>query len=68
MQNFQIRVKGEIDRNWAEWFDNMTITHTLEGDTVLSGMVADQAAMYGVLSKLRDLGMQLISVVPTEEG
>ena len=66
MQRFEIRVKGRLDPNWADWFDDMAIVHTAGGDTVLSGTVVDQAAMYGVLSKLRDLGVQLISVVPTD--
>jgi len=66
MQYIEIRVKGQIDRKWSDWFDSLSITYTQEGDTVLKGTITDQAAMYGILSKLRDLGMQLISVVPKE--
>jgi len=66
MQYIEIRVKGQIDRKWSDWFDSLSITYTQEGDTVLKGTITDQAAMYGILSKLRDLGMQLISVVPIE--
>ena len=62
MQQVEIRVKGQIDKHWAEWFGGLTITHTEEGETVLIGPVVDEAAMYGVLSKLRDLGLELLSV------
>lgn len=62
MQQVEIRVKGQIDKHWAEWFDDMKITHTVQGETVLSGTVADEAALYGLLAKLRDLGLQLLSV------
>ena len=66
MQHVEIRVRGQIDRAWSDWFDDLTISYTPEGDTVLDGNLPDQAAIYGVLSKLRDLGMQLISVVPKQ--
>ena len=62
MQNVEIRVKGQIDEHWAEWFGGLTITHTDQGETVLTGTVVDEAAMYGLVSKLRDLGLQLLSV------
>ena len=55
-------MRGQIDAHWSEWFEDLTITHTDEGETILSGAIADQAALYGLLAKLRDLGLPLISV------
>ena len=66
MQRIEIRVKGQIDEHWSDWFGGLTITHTEEGETVLNGSIADQAALYGLLSKLRDLGLQLLSVTRTD--
>ena len=62
MQNVEIRVKGHIDEHWSGWFEDLTITHTEEDQTILLGTVVDQAALYGLLSKLRNLGLSLISV------
>ena len=62
MQNVEIRVKGQIDRHWSEWLDDLTITHTGQDETVLAGPIVDQAALYGLLTKLRDLGLPLLSV------
>ena len=62
MQQVEIRVKGQIDQHWSNWFEGLTIIHTDQGETVLTGTVVDEAAMYGLLSKLRDLGLQLLSV------
>jgi hypothetical protein len=58
----QIRVKGHLSSEWTEWFDGMVITLEGEDLTVLSGPVADQAALYGLLKKVRDLGLPLLSV------
>ena len=55
-------MRGQIDAHWSEWFEDLTITHTQEKETVLTGLVADQAALYGLLAKLRDLGLPLVSV------
>ena len=55
-------MKGRIDQHWSGWFENLTITHTEEDETVLTGSVADQATLYGLLAKLRDLGLPLMSV------
>ena len=63
---YQIRVKGHLDRRWTEWFGGMTITPTEDGDTLLTGPVADQAALHGLLRKVRDLGMPLISAICVE--
>ena len=66
MQQVEIRVKGQIDQHWSDWFDGLAITHTEEDETVLTGTVVDEAAMYGLLSKLRDLGLQLLLVNRTD--
>lgn len=64
-QVYQIRIKGHLDTRWTDWFEGMTIT--LEnGDTLLTGPMIDQAALHGLLKKIRDLGMPLISVSPVE--
>jgi hypothetical protein len=62
----RIRVHGCIDEQWSNWLAGLAITHTEEGETILSGEVADQAALYGVLSMLRDLGLPLVSVESAE--
>jgi hypothetical protein len=66
MQNIEIWVKGRIDQDWSDWFEGLTITHTDEGETILSGAVVDQAALYGLLARLRDLGLPLLSVDSSE--
>jgi hypothetical protein len=62
MQHVEIRVEGHLDQTWAEWLDGFTLAHTEGGETILTGKVKDQAALYGVIAKLRDLGVKLISV------
>lgn len=59
---YQIRLEGHLDARWAEWFEGLTITLDADGDTVLTGPVTDQAALHGLLKKVRDLGMPLVSV------
>ncbi len=59
---YQIRVRGVLDPRWSAWFDGLTITHDPDGDTTLAGPVADQAALYGLISKARDLGLTLLGV------
>jgi hypothetical protein len=59
---YQIRVKGHLGRQWTDWFGGLTVTLEDNGDTFLTGAVADQAALYGLLRKVRDLGLPLISV------
>ncbi len=61
-QVYQIRIAGHLDSRWADWFGGMTITLEDNGNTLLTGPVIDQAALYGVLKKVRDLGMPLVSV------
>ena len=67
-QLYQIRLKGHLDDRWAEWFEGLTITLEEDGDTLLTGPVIDQAALHGLLKKVRDLGMPLVSVSPLEHG
>lgn len=62
MQQIEIRIKGQINQNWSDWCGGLTITHTERGETVLAGSVRDQAALRGLLDRLADLGIQLISV------
>jgi len=61
-QRYEIRVKGHLDDRWAEWFEGLTITLEENGDTLLTGPVVDQAALHGLLKKVRDLGIPLLSV------
>jgi hypothetical protein len=60
---YQIRIEGHLSHRWTEWFGGMTITPEDNGDTLLTGPVVDQAALHGLLKKVRDLGMPLISAV-----
>ena len=60
---YQIRLQGHLDPQWAVWFDGMNITLTAAGDTLLTGPVVDQAALHGLLKKVRDLGLPLLAVV-----
>ena len=62
MQQIEIRVKGHIDERWSEWLDDLTFTYTDQDETVLTGAIVDQAALYGLVAKLRDLGLPLLSV------
>lgn len=59
---YQIRIKGHLSPQWAAWFEGLTITLEANGETLLTGPVVDQAALYSLLRKVRDLGMRLISV------
>jgi hypothetical protein len=69
---YEIRVDGHLDTRWAAWFDGLSITTEDGGTTVLRGSVVDQAALHGLLQKLRDVGIPLISLIPvrapTTEG
>ncbi len=62
MQQVEIRIRGQLDSDWAEWFKDLNFTYTDTGDTILSGCVQDQAALYGLIARLRDLGIKIISM------
>ena len=66
MLRAEIQVKGRIDEHWSDWFEGLTVTHTDQDETVLTGLVVDQSALYGLLAKLRDLGLSLLSVSTSE--
>ena len=65
---YQIRVQGHLADRWSEWFGGLTITLEDSGDTLLTGPVQDQAALHGLLRRVRDLGVPLISVIRLEPG
>ena len=60
---YAIRIKGHLDERWADWFEGLTLTLEDNGDTLLAGRVVDQAALHGLLKKVRDLGMPLLSII-----
>jgi hypothetical protein len=61
-ESYEIRLKGRLDARWAVWFDGLNLTHEGTSITVIHGRVADQAALHGLLNKVRDLGLPLVSV------
>ena len=65
---YQIRVKGHLGSQWADWFGGLTVTQEENGETLLTGPVVDQAALHGLLRKVRDLGLPLISVIFIKPG
>ena len=65
---YEIRLKGHLGTRWAAWFDGLTLSHDSDGTTIIHGPVADQAALYGLLQKTRDLGLPLLSVNYVEPG
>ena len=65
---YQIRIKGHLEHQWADSFGGLTLTLEDNGETLLTGAVVDQAALYGLLKKVRDLGMPLISVIRVNHG
>ena len=65
---YQIRIKGHLGRHWTDWFEGLTITLEENGDTLLTGSVIDQAALFGLLKKVRDVGIPLLSVNRAEPG
>ena len=68
--DYHIRIKGHLGPQWADWFDGLTIKLEADGDTLLTGPVIDQAALYGLLRRVRDVGLPLVSVTrlkPTQE-
>jgi hypothetical protein len=65
---YQIRIKGQLGHGWTDWFEGLAITLEENGDTLLTGRVVDQAALHGLLKKVRDLGVTLISVNRLDPG
>ena len=63
---YQIRIKGHLGRQWTDWFEGLTITLEDNGETLLTGPVIDQAALHGLLKKVRDVGMPLLSVIEVQ--
>jgi hypothetical protein len=65
---YEIRLNGRLDPRWAAWFDGLTLTSDSDGTTALRGVVVDQAALHGLLQRLRDVGLPLISVTPLPDN
>lgn len=63
---YEIRLAGHLDTRWAAWFDGLSLTHRSDGTTVIDGPVVDQAALHGLLQKVRDIGLPLVSVIHLE--
>ena len=65
---YEIRLKGHLDARWLDWFDGLSLTRESDGTTLIHGTVVDQAALHGLLRKVRDMGLPLISVIRVEPG
>jgi hypothetical protein len=65
---YEIRLKGHLDARWAAWFDGVSLTRVNDGTTIIHAPIADQAALHGLLQKVRDIGLPLISVTRVESG
>jgi len=65
-RRYEIRLKGHLDTRWAAWFDGLSLTKERDGSTLIHGLVADQAALHGLLQKVRDVGLPLVSVTQVE--
>jgi hypothetical protein len=59
---YEIRLKGHLDSRWSAWFDGLSLTNSSDGTTIIHGLIADQAALHGLLQKVRDMGLPLVSV------
>ena len=64
--DYEIRLTGHLDAHWADWFDGLAVSRETDGTTVISGRIADQAALHGVIQRVRDLGLPLVSVMRVE--
>jgi hypothetical protein len=62
--HYEIKVKGHLEEHWADWLGGLSITHDTQGNSLLTGLVPDQAALHGILAQIRDLGLTLISLTP----
>ncbi|MEJ2557005.1 MAG: hypothetical protein P8186_12390 [Anaerolineae bacterium] len=65
---YEIRVRGELDSHWSAWFEGLTLAPLGNGETLMAGEIRDQAALHGILAKIRDLGLPLVSVVCVQSG
>jgi hypothetical protein len=65
---YEIRLKGHLDSRWAAWFDGLSLTNETDGTTIICGPVVDQSALHGLLQKVRDLGLPLVSVTQVQPG
>lgn len=65
---YEIKIKGHLEEHWADWLGGLSITHEAQGNSLLSGVVPDQAALHGILAQIRDLGLTLISLTPQSVG
>lgn len=65
---YEIRVRGHVPPDWSDWFSGLSVSHDAGGDTILRGMLADQAALHGLLTKIRDLGIPLVAVCQKNDG
>ena len=68
MEKVELRVKGHIDASWSDWLEGLAVTSTPEGNTIISGKVADDSALYGLLNRLSDLGLKLVSLAADSTG
>jgi len=64
---YEIRLTGHLDGRWTTWFDGLTVSHESDGTTVISGPIADQAALHGLLQRVRDLALPLVSVTRVDD-
>ncbi len=62
MATYEIKIQGHLAKHWSDWFDDLAITHSAAGNTILTGDIPDQAALHGLLNKIRDMSLPLISV------
>ena len=67
-QCYELRIQGHLDQHWSAWFGGLAITHNDDATTTLRGLVTDQAQLHGLLTKVRDLGVTLVSVTPLDTG
>lgn len=65
---YTIKVRGHLDAHWSEWLSELSISHDSQGDSILSGFIPDQAALHGLLVKIRDMGLILLSVEMSEKN
>ena len=68
IRSYEIRTQGRIGESWSDWFEGMTLVHEADGTTLIRCPALDQAALHGLLAKVRDLGLPLISVTPTQRS